>query len=311
MPNHSTLVESIINELTNEDTSLTFPLLKTKVLAFRLENKELLDWVDAELNGYLEEEGIPDYRKCPAMIFGDGVSSTAKFTQHQLPTMNIEADWRKRILRGDLENGVATLESYIEDDKVGVLEVILPPEVTEYIASTMRQDDPSVNLFRSKKLVAKSFVTEALSAIRSRLLNLMLEIEKDLGHMSKIDSNNKAVNQKITKIVNKTIIKANGDGNVINTGDNVNATVSVSISKGSQEDLKAALESIGIDSDDISKLLRIVDDESPDARNTNFGVRVNSWIKGMLDKSLDGSWQIGIGAAGNMLAEILGKYYGG
>ena len=38
--------------------------------------------------------------------------------------------------------------------------------------------------------------------------------------------------------------------------------------------------------------------------------RVNNWIKKMMNKSLDGSWQIGIGTAGTLLADAIKGYYG-
>ena len=47
------LVSQIINELIEpKDNSLNSALLKTKVLASRIQNTELLSWTNAELTGY-------------------------------------------------------------------------------------------------------------------------------------------------------------------------------------------------------------------------------------------------------------------
>lgn len=46
------LLDTIISELVNVEISLSSPLLKTKILASRLQNKELLEWVNNELKGY-------------------------------------------------------------------------------------------------------------------------------------------------------------------------------------------------------------------------------------------------------------------
>ena len=41
-----------------------------------------------------------------------------------------------------------------------------------------------------------------------------------------------------------------------------------------------------------------------------FGPRVSAWIGKMIGKAAEGSWQIGLGAAGNLLAQAIAKYYG-
>ena len=41
-----------------------------------------------------------------------------------------------------------------------------------------------------------------------------------------------------------------------------------------------------------------------------FGPKVSSWIAGMMKKASEGTWGVGIAAAGNILAKILLKFYG-
>src|SRR5690554_6738790 len=53
-PNNMNLIEEIINDLIDKKTSVTTALLKTKVLAKRIDHIELSKWVDNELNGYHE-----------------------------------------------------------------------------------------------------------------------------------------------------------------------------------------------------------------------------------------------------------------
>lgn len=59
-----------------------------------------------------------------------------------------------------------------------------------------------------------------------------------------------------------------------------------------------------------SELIEIIDTEEPNAENKTFGEKVNGWIVKMVNKALDGSWNVGIGAAGSLLAEAIWKYYG-
>ncbi|MBC8282200.1 MAG: hypothetical protein H8E32_00160, partial [Nitrospinae bacterium] len=50
-------------------------------------------------------------------------------------------------------------------------------------------------------------------------------------------------------------------------------------------------------------------DEPPESPNS-YGPKVSAWVAKMLGKAADGSWKIGIGGAGSLLAMALGKYFG-
>lgn len=74
--------------------------------------------------------------------------------------------------------------------------------------------------------------------------------------------------------------------------------------------MQKTLSQNGIEESDIAELIKIIDTEEPNKDKGTFGSQANLWIGKMMDKALDGSWQIGIGAAGNMLAEAIQSYYG-
>jgi hypothetical protein len=108
--------------------------------------------------------------------------------------------------------------------------------------------------------------------------------------------------------MNNTVINNNGDGNILNTGDKAKIDAKITIKKGDKENLKKKLLKEGLATEDVFELATIIDEEEP--IDGKFGNKVNGWVTKMLGKTLDGSWQIGIGAAGSMLADIIAKYYG-
>jgi len=74
------LLESIINDLVVTDVSLSDPLLKTKVLATRIQNTQLLDWVESELSGYRDKEDLPPYRRSKGILKGNFVNGYKQYT---------------------------------------------------------------------------------------------------------------------------------------------------------------------------------------------------------------------------------------
>ena len=62
--------------------------------------------------------------------------------------------------------------------------------------------------------------------------------------------------------------------------------------------------------EDIAEIIEIVKHEQVNPETKKLGENTTNWIQKMVGKSIDGSWQIGLGAAGELLATAIGKYYG-
>lgn len=117
-------------------------------------------------------------------------------------------------------------------------------------------------------------------------------------------SNNMGKKNKLGDLSNNTF---NGHTTII-VGDNNN--VNYTITEGSFDSLKNMLSKNGVTSGDISELKIILESEDPNYEKKIFGNLTNSWVSKMISKSLDGSWAIGIGTAGNLLADGIKAYYG-
>lgn len=110
------------------------------------------------------------------------------------------------------------------------------------------------------------------------------------------------------KPLHQTIIHA-GRENVITTGNNNSINVSYTQLKGNLEKLKGELLSHHVSASDADEIADIVQHEPLD-HTGKLPVRAESWVKKMVQKSLDGIWEIGIHVAGGLLVEILKGYYG-
>lgn len=100
-----------------------------------------------------------------------------------------------------------------------------------------------------------------------------------------------------------------GHGNTITTGNYNSVTSNYSVSKGNVADLQNALRKCNVTEEDISEISKIVQEETPDS-NGKFGSKTNTWLTKMMQKSIDGSWEIGIATAGGLLVEILKGFFG-
>ena len=304
------LVNDIINELIDTEKSINSPLLKTKVLASRLQNEVLLNWVSSELKGYEDLKKIPEYRKYKGNISGTYINGNLQYNNQPVPTGGFKEEFENVLRSVNFTESISTLEMLKNENKSGTLEQIFPAELTGLIQDNWRNmGNPYLQLINCKKSVSLNAVVEILAFVRNNLLDFMLKIDSEFGNITEIEEL-KLKKEQITSIMHHTIINTSGDGNVVNTGDKSKIAATINISKGNKEELSKHLQDIGLTNEDTSELVTVLDNDQPNITKKTFGKQVNIWMQKMLGKALDGSWNIGIGTAGTLLAEAIKSYYG-
>lgn len=301
------LIGDVINELIDSKVSLTSPLLKTKVLATRIKNVPLLTWVNSELTGYSNPEDIPEYRTFPCSLTGTYLNGYTRFSNQAFPTNGLPEDIVDFYRKMDFAQSVEAIES-LKNKAGGVLHLPLNAEMISVLELYIKKmGNPYLQILAADKELPDSALNQILSVIRSKLLDFMLKLEDEFGTSTDIQFLQKS-NTKITSIMNQTIV-TNGNGNLLNTGDSAKIKASINVNTNDQDSLKKSLHDSGISEEDTAALIAVIDNEAPSA-DGKFSVQVNHWISKMVNKALDGSWQIGVGAAGAVLAESLQHYYG-
>ncbi|CAM1364017.1 AbiTii domain-containing protein [Tenacibaculum xiamenense] len=305
------LISQIINELIESEKSINGALLKTKVLASRIQNKELLDWVNRELNGYSSTKDLPEYRKnITSYLKGNYVNGNVKYTNQPIPTIGLDEIFQKKLQSTEFQDSITALENLINKNDSSTLASPLRAEIVGMIEENwIEMGNPYLQLMNVSKIISKSAIVEVVSKVRNKLLDFMLKVDEEFGGFTEI-KDLKEKQKEISTIMNQTIINTSGDGNVVNTGDKNKVNAKIIIEKGNKDALAKRLQENGVSEQDTAELIKIIDTEEPNSENKTFGKKVNDWTKKMIGKAVDGSWNIGLGAAGSLLAEAIGKYYG-
>lgn len=300
------LIEQIINELVNPETPLSSILLKTKVLASRIQNEELRKWVNNEFDGYSFRKDVPEYRKYEVIVEGDFIIGRMKYTNHVVPTNGLDDFLTEDINFISLQHSVSTLEKMMTGSNV--FTIPFTAEVMSTIAQNWQSyNDHLIHLYSCRQKVSIVAVHQTISMVRNRLLNFMLKIDEEFGNLSELELKNS--NNQITTLVHQ-IITISGDGNVVNTGNDANIKTTISVTKGSKEELEKYMESIGVPKEDVSELIKVIDSDKPDEKNKSFGTKVYAWIGKILTKTADTSAKVATSAGGNLLASGIKAYYG-
>jgi hypothetical protein len=151
-------------------------------------------------------------------------------------------------------------------------------------------------------------LVELLNAVRNRILDFILAVWKEDPTAGEFERSASTVIQpsKVTQIFNTTIF--GGSANLVGTAHGSSITFNVTANDFSS--LERALREHTVSPQDIKELQEAVESDSKPSDKMKFGQKVSSWIAKMMGKAADGSWEIGIGTAGNLLAQAIAKYYG-
>lgn len=97
-------------------------------------------------------------------------------------------------------------------------------------------------------------------------------------------------------------------GNV--TDSTVTQTNHLVVNSGDFSSLAEHLRSQEVSEQDIVELKQAIENDPAPTQPNAFGSHISTWMGKMMTKAADGSWNVGVTAAGGLLATALGKYYG-
>lgn len=305
------ILNTIIDQLTENEVSLTTSLLKIKVLASKLKNQELLHWVNKELNGYEENDELPKYRAYDCYVKFDYFNGNTFFRDQVVPIHLVPNPERKKLKTFVFLGSIDVLEAYDNVEKDNLLKVELSSGLLSAFTQLFKENgNPFVQVTSIHQVVGINAAKQTISSIRNIALDLILKLIDELGEeiqMEDIIKKRKEANNTIQHFMKETVIHNHGNGNLINTGnDNL---IEFNITKSDFNSVREALKMKDVEENDIEELEKIIGEE-PDFEKKLYGPKVKEWFKKMTGKALDGTWNIGISAAAGFLTEVLNQYYG-
>lgn len=300
------LIEEIVEILSSDSGSLSDALFKTKVLLHKIGHKELVPWVNSELNGYLDRDSVPDYRVLPAEVLVNASNGAWRATSHPIPLGHLNEQQRESIETARMDQSLAVLEKYAEKES-GKLQAHIPMESYGLLGKNLGNHYKIENAWSQ---ISKDSVLQILVQVRSRLLDFMLELNDQFP--SELDEDQ--VKERIESIDAENLFNNAifGDNTTILLGGGNTQTVTNVKVKGDFNALAETLKDNGVHESDVEALKNAIESDEPtiNASKREYGPAVKAWLQSMLTKAVDTSWQIELGVASSLLATALNNYYG-
>lgn len=293
----SSLVLQLQELAADNNCDITELLRKALVVATKLDLQDFRDWINFELYGYKSDK-IPDYRLVHTNL------RLRDPTRGFIPFLIEDQNEMNSICNVHIKVSVSSLNNLLNNSETdeAILQVPLPHNLK---LNLIRLQDEETQ-FEPFRFVATNQIAAILDQVRTKVLEWSLDLEKNkiVGDGLTFSTEEKQIAQSVITIQNFQGIL--GDVSESNVSQSLNMTVK----KGDFDSLREFLTSKDVDAADIDDLENAINLDSSVTQPDSFGENVGQWIGKMATKSARGLWSVGIGAAGNLLAQAINAFYG-
>ena len=302
------LLHEIQTSVLQDGADLGPILLKLRLLAARLGSQPLADWIKHESEGYPQDAELPDYRTIQVSYtatfsgpFGSGIQNA--------PIANylVEKFAGKQWVRYGLRESIAAVDDMLSSSKKGG-ELGINASNLILLLQGKVYPDYACNSVTGR--ISRSAIASIRHAVRSRVLELTIELEKSvpeaslvaLGAPSAATNKHAAATTQIAQQIiygNFTAISATGDS----------ARIEVNVVARDQESLVQYLARSGLIEGDARELAELAASEKPESKFEPMGPKVRGWLVENLKKAANGTWKMGLSVATDVIKEALLKFY--
>jgi hypothetical protein len=294
------LLDDIIEGVTDAKEPTANVLRKCLVLAYKLRNDTLKQWVEKELNGYDYREEMPAYRKSSGIARGLFLGGFgAELRDQPLPASILKAEHRHMANEIRLNQPIAAYEGGDLKTSAAL------PWPADFVALYQSSFIKGMTLNRAWMEIPPSMMVGLIDTVRTRILTFALEIQRELP-----DDTEKAVAEipsaVVERLVNVTIM---GGNNVIGNVNEFNAPTVVA---GDVHSLGRALTAVGVSAEDIKQLEVALNQDKAEAseKPKAVGQKTLEWIGKAARQLGGGAARIGGSVAEEAIRAAVMKYLG-
>jgi AbiTii len=299
------LLTEIIELLSANAPDLENALFKAQVLAHRLGEADMKEWVAHELKGYPDREALPPYRVLPVTVMANLSNGVVRYSDHPLPMMGVDERLRDKLETRRVSESIAVIANWAKRESN--LAIVIAPE---YFGHLKKGIDRSFEIERAWGKHSVGAMLQVVTEVRSRLLELALQVSDRIPQEPKPDNIKQLAQEVAVSEIFRNAVFGSNTTIVVGSGSIQGTTNSVVANNLSS--LMSALRTQGVQDPDLEDLRLAVDADkhSDDVNDKKIGPSVRKWIAGMVSKAASGAWEMGIATAGGVLAAAIGAYYG-
>ena len=293
-----TIVGEVVALAVDDKVPLNVLLRHALVLAHKLKNARLKEWISKELNGYLIDDSLPDYRQVSAGSLGSfsaGFGATVK--NLPLPTLSMDEEHR------EFASSVKLVQPVVAYEKLAATgENPRIPWNTNLVMYYQDRFLEGFSLVSAWQAIPNSVVLSVPEAVRNRLLQLALDLEDDLSSTGTEELQRLSptkVDQRVTNNIygGNVVIAGSATDFIQNSTSGVQAHDLPS--------LLAFMRASGVPDPTIIELQRAIAQDEQAGSGTQMGPNTRAWMS----KLGEAGFQIGSSVGVELLTRAVQGYF--
>ncbi|MBD2752620.1 AbiTii domain-containing protein [Spirosoma validum] len=267
------MIKQLIEDLAFDRITLGQGLTRAKLIASKTQNSSLREWVNQELQGYPNDDQLPDYRALPCQT--EIIIGLPFGGQDIIPVGVADPTLRRYYDEYRVTDGITHIESTLKDltDEINIV-VQLSTHLARTLANRFQSNITARGggLQGVRKQFRKASYQEIIELTKQKLLDTLLDLYEQFPNLENEFMATKENLNKVENIVNNHIWGNNNPVNVA-TGQNVvqkDITNNIGFSDYSK------LESLGVQKEEIDDLKEIVKDNQGD--KSVLKEKVMKWV---------------------------------
>jgi hypothetical protein len=315
-----TRLSEIIDAAAADVVPVATLLRQVKVVASRMGTVELKHWVNRELSGYDSTVDLPAYRgPYPAEVIGEFSGPFGSKQALAIPQLGLPEDmrggWAFQIAFMEPVAGLEKLTKAEANGERGNLQIPWDADMVAYINYLSRRGEAHLlrdhGLVCAYRRVSTQQITAVLDAVRTRVLNLALDLEKVAPSAGDPGDDTSLNKEQVQTIVTNNIY---GDGNNLSVGSPGSVQSSNIVKKGDLASLRTAVAATGLPEEDVAAVLDAVQTDESEARAAGAtpapGQRTQSVLGRLALGAGNASGKVATSAAGGIVGGLVRSYFG-
>ena len=167
----------IIVELIKDEITVIQAINLLKLLLQDIENEKINKWLDCEINGYNDNDIVPDYRIVSCSVKGNVLSGYTMVSNMNIP---IKDEFKDLLSKVEIKHGINEIIQYAkaeEEVENHTLKLEIP---LDYIQSMSLVNGQIIHVSRLLSVYA---FTNIINSLKPIILNILIELEKIYGNL--------------------------------------------------------------------------------------------------------------------------------
>ena len=292
------LLREVQSSILQPESDIGSVLLKLRLLASRLGSPPLEEWIKYESEGYPMEVEVPNYRQINVVYYGTWMSPVTQFNNVPIPTHLIEKYAGTSWVTIPVRQSIAAINALAtgDGDEITI-------DASNLILLLQGKVYKNLSCVAVDGKISQTAMKEIQSVVRSRVLELTVEIEKAVPNSTDVTLDSvgaeRNTSDHVTQIFNQTVF---GTNTTVAHGQ-LGTQINLAIGQGDVIALVSELIRAGIPKVEAQEFAQLLASEKPDSPENPFGKRTLRWLRDNIEKAAGGSWNIGIGVAVKVLEE--------